>query len=119
MISQNSAIYRAIRRFIVIPFLLTQFLVGSNAALAQVSGRDVNESAIDGIFAKHNSIGKPGASVIVVQDGNIIFKKGYGYADLGNNTPRNYRYSFSPRICWEADVSARDSATSKRWQNFT
>lgn len=37
---------------------------------------------IDALMAESSSGKKPGATVLVVQDGKIIFKKGYGLADL-------------------------------------
>jgi len=39
---------------------------------------------VERLMAKKNI---PGASVIVVKDGNIVFKKGYGFADQDNKTP--------------------------------
>ena len=39
---------------------------------------------IDKIFAEFNKPDVPGASVAVVKDGRIVFKKGYGLANLEN-----------------------------------
>ncbi|HYE54039.1 MAG TPA: serine hydrolase domain-containing protein [Chitinophagaceae bacterium] len=41
---------------------------------------------IDSLFASYNSQ-TPGAAVVVVKDGKIVFKKGYGMADLDHNIP--------------------------------
>lgn len=41
---------------------------------------------IDTIFVEYN-IPHPGASVMVIKDGKIIFSKGYGYADIQNKIP--------------------------------
>jgi len=41
---------------------------------------------VERLMAKKNI---PGASVVVVKNGNIAFKKGYGVADQGNKTPMN------------------------------
>jgi CubicO group peptidase (beta-lactamase class C family) len=41
---------------------------------------------IDSIFASYNSQ-TPGTAVAVVKDGKVIFKKGYGMANLSNNIP--------------------------------
>ncbi|MFS4492906.1 serine hydrolase domain-containing protein [Maribacter sp. 2308TA10-17] len=45
------------------------------------------EKSIDKIFANFNDISRPGASVAVVQNGEIVFKKGYGSANLEYDIP--------------------------------
>ena len=63
---------------------LTFFLFLSNYALSQT-----NEEAgrkIDSLFASYNSQ-TPGAAIAIVKDGIIIFKKGYGMADLDHDIP--------------------------------
>ena len=52
-------------------------LVWSNAALAQVSA-----ARIDGLFSKFASPRDPGCAVLVIKDGQPVFRKGYGVADL-------------------------------------
>jgi CubicO group peptidase (beta-lactamase class C family) len=47
------------------------------------------EQQIDQIFAEWNKAQTPGASVAIVKDGRIIFKKGYGSANLEHNIPNN------------------------------
>jgi CubicO group peptidase (beta-lactamase class C family) len=42
---------------------------------------------IDAIVAEHLSAGGPGAVVGVVRDGKILFRQGYGYADIARKTP--------------------------------
>ena len=43
---------------------------------------------VDGVMATSmDSNHVPGAVVVVVKDGEVIFAKGYGYADLDNKTP--------------------------------
>ncbi len=44
-------------------------------------------ASIDKIFADYDDINKPGAAVAVVKDGNVIFKKGYGSANLEYDLP--------------------------------
>ena len=46
-----------------------------------------NEKKIDVIFEKYNAEELPGAAVIVIQDGQIIFQKGYGLANVENKEP--------------------------------
>ncbi|MCX6688630.1 MAG: serine hydrolase [Methanoregula sp.] len=63
------------------------------------------DSAVPAGLAKYNV---PGASVAVVKDGNIIFAKGYGYADIESRTPVNPNYtifhigSLSKLFVWTA-----------------
>jgi len=47
------------------------------------------EQQIDQIFAEWNKPETPGASVAIVKDGRIIFKKGYGSANLEYNISNN------------------------------
>ena len=57
--------------------VLAALLSCSYAASAQVSG-----STIDGLFSKFISARDPGCAVLVIQDGEPVFQKGYGVADL-------------------------------------
>jgi CubicO group peptidase (beta-lactamase class C family) len=42
---------------------------------------------IDALFSEWNSQGSPGCALAVIQNGEIIYKKGYGMADLEHNIP--------------------------------
>jgi CubicO group peptidase (beta-lactamase class C family) len=57
--------------------LLATFLTWTCGASAQVS-----TAAIDGLFAKFVSPHDPGCAVVVIKDGQPVFRKGYGVADL-------------------------------------
>jgi CubicO group peptidase (beta-lactamase class C family) len=57
--------------------LLTGLLPWSNAAPAQVSA-----ASIDRLFSKFVSPRDPGCAVLVIKDGQSVFRKGYGVADL-------------------------------------
>lgn len=46
-----------------------------------------DNSSIDSIFEKWNTTKTPGVAVAVVKDGKIIFKKGYGMANLEYDIP--------------------------------
>ena len=48
--------------------------------VAQNSDRYVQR--VDSIFAQYDRPGSPGAAVVVVREGRILFEKGYGYANL-------------------------------------
>ena len=56
----------------------------SNSALTQTN--DEASGKIDSLFSSYSSQ-TPGAAVAVVKDGKIIFKKGYGMADLDHDIP--------------------------------
>ena len=44
----------------------------------------VSEPQIDQIFGELQSVRAPGAAVLVIKDGDILFERGYGVADLGS-----------------------------------
>lgn len=45
------------------------------------------ESELDDIFADYDRFDSPGCAVAVVQNGEIVFKKGYGIANLEHHAP--------------------------------
>ena len=45
------------------------------------------DEQIDNLFSDYNKSGMPGAAVMVIGEGEIIFKKGYGLADVEKNLP--------------------------------
>ncbi len=47
---------------------------------------DVNRN-IDSLFSTWDKPGSPGAVVLITQNGKVVFKKGYGYANLEYNLP--------------------------------
>ena len=59
---------------------LTAFLMLTQARAA---GRDLRVKPIDAIFAGLISNDEPGAAVLAVKNGEIVFERGYGVADLG------------------------------------
>ena len=42
---------------------------------------------VDGVFAKWDSTVSPGCSLSVIRDGQIVYKRGYGMADLDHDIP--------------------------------
>lgn len=48
--------------------------------LAQAS--DSRETSIDALFAKYNRPDAPGAAVIVIRGGKVLYRRGYGLADV-------------------------------------
>ncbi|OJJ16982.1 hypothetical protein BKI52_30155 [marine bacterium AO1-C] len=69
--------------------LLATLLLREQALYAQGADQIPKniESQIDRIFSSFNNPNRPGAAVAVVKDGKIVFKKGYGSANLEYNIP--------------------------------
>ncbi len=53
------------------------------------------QNKIDSIFKKYNNLNTPGLSVGFMQNGKLLFSKGYGMADLEHNIPVNTSSVFS------------------------
>lgn len=53
-----------------------------------------NEALIDKIFIDYNNPKLPGAAVMVIKNGEKVFIKGYGLADLENNYPVTSKTNF-------------------------
>lgn len=43
--------------------------------------------AVDSLFAAYSGPSRPGASVIIIRDGNVVVRRAYGMADLERRTP--------------------------------
>lgn len=65
--------------------LIIFIALGGNAFYGQTSDNAIDKQ-IDDLFSGYNQT-TPGISVAVVKDGKIIFKKGYGAANLEYDTP--------------------------------
>jgi CubicO group peptidase (beta-lactamase class C family) len=60
----------------------------STVNVVNSSGQLADKSAqVDALFAPWTQGRRPGAAVLVVQDGKVVHKKGYGLADIAANTP--------------------------------
>jgi len=68
-------------------FLYTGSVQAQQAAGYTSNISPLKASRIDSIFAKWDSPDKPGASVALVHNGNIVYKKGYGSANLEYGIP--------------------------------
>ena len=49
--------------------------------------RSMKESSIDQIMARYSNVDQPGASLVVMKNGAILFKKGYGLANIDTKVP--------------------------------
>jgi CubicO group peptidase (beta-lactamase class C family) len=47
------------------------------------------QQTLDSLFIERSSLQTPGAAIAVVKDGQIVYKKGYGAANLEYNIPNN------------------------------
>jgi CubicO group peptidase (beta-lactamase class C family) len=77
-------------RTAVILFLTISSTVAQNAAVANKNTglRELHER-VDKVFAKWDSTASPGCALSVMKDGQIIYKRGYGMADLDHDIPIN------------------------------
>ena len=71
-------------------FVLSPLLFGAcgnpqDPPAAATSATDVAE--IDAVFAAWDAPGSPGCAIAVAQEGELVYSRGYGYANLDDNTP--------------------------------
>lgn len=66
----------------LIVFLILLGLVPAGASASSPNSSNDLAAAIDDLLQKSYKPGEPGASVIVVKDGKVVFRKGYGKANL-------------------------------------
>lgn len=66
-------------------FITFLFVILLKTGFAQISYEQ--QQQIDAIFAEWNRTDSPGGALAIVQDGQIIYKKGYGMADLEHGVP--------------------------------
>lgn len=59
----------------------------SSSASDQVTIPDSIIKAVDSVFAEYDNTRTPGCAVGVVKNGNLIFARGYGMANLEHNVP--------------------------------
>lgn len=71
------------KRIILIKALIA-FVVFFHCGMA-TSQQRITEQQVDQVFTTWNKPDNPGASIAVVQNGKVIFKKGYGMASLEYN----------------------------------
>ncbi|MGI9137408.1 MAG: serine hydrolase domain-containing protein [Sediminibacterium sp.] len=63
-------------------------------ASCKSSGMLMKEKSIDDILVAYQSTDKPGASVLVLKDDKIVFKKGYGLSNVSTNETINPTTNF-------------------------
>src|SRR4029077_5953683 len=72
----SQAAETGLQRTVVLVAVAGLWLVTCSLAYA------VSEPQIDQIFAELRSVRSPGAAVLVLKNGNVVFERGYGVADL-------------------------------------
>lgn len=73
--------------------LIACLFFSGNAAFGQAADNEVTKQ-IDRLFSKYNSA-TPGVAIAVVKDGKVIFRKGYGSANLEYNVPVSTKTVFN------------------------
>src|SRR5688572_29266494 len=73
---------RILKLYLLIVYIA---FISSNALYGQTNATTIDKQ-IDDLFSGYNST-TPGVAVAVVKDGKIIFKKGYGTANLEYDIP--------------------------------
>lgn len=65
-------------------FLLTYFLFPN---LATSQSLEPTSQQIDALFSRWDNSDSPGAAIAIIKDGKVLYKKGYGMANLEHGTP--------------------------------
>ena len=68
-------------------FLLLIFVLTIAVQSCKQKETEIQKEKVDEIFAPWDNRSTPGAAVAIVQDGKILYKKGYGIANLEYDTP--------------------------------
>ena len=63
-------------------------------AVAQAR-RDPLEAHVDQVFAPWDKPDSPGAAVVIVKDGAILYKRGYGMANLEYDIPAPFKFQLT------------------------
>src|ERR1700675_910383 len=75
--------------------------------IAFTSAQDTRHEQVDKVFAKWNSTTSPGCALSVIKNGQIIYERGYGMADLDHDI------SINPETVFHvASVSKQFTATA-------
>ncbi len=74
--------------------------------MEKIDDLSIKEKKIDALFSKFNKTGRPGCVVCIIYDGEIIYNKGFGLANIEKNISIN-----SKSIFYMASVSKQFSAS--------
>jgi CubicO group peptidase (beta-lactamase class C family) len=73
---------KTVMRFMIDEFVILMALILGSSLGSSLAPGQVSFSAIDSLFSKFASPHDPGCAVMVIKDGQPIFRKGYGVTDL-------------------------------------
>ena len=82
-----------ILRRLAAAFLLTVAAV--SATIAQSNTDDVRPEKVDALFAQWNKPDSPGCALAVIKDGQVLYKRGYGIANLDYAVPISSKTVFN------------------------
>ena len=68
-------------------FLALLFFVGCLTTTASAQNNDPLAKKVDELFAAWDKPDSPGAAIAVIKDGAVVYKRGYGSANLEYNIP--------------------------------
>src|ERR1044071_7967796 len=71
----------------ITPRRLTAGALGICLLVTACDGRTRNNPKVDQLFAQWDRTDSPGASVVIVKDGSVVYQHGYGYANLEHRIP--------------------------------
>ena len=79
--------YRLTTKVLAVAACLVIVFSQNTSLVAQLNGSKRQEKRIDKIFSAYDNSETPGVAVAIVKNGRIIFKKGYGIANLNSKSP--------------------------------
>ena len=75
--------------------LFTLFWTAIACKSADRTEGDSISAKVDKLFSEWDKPGSPGASLAVIKNGSVVYKKGYGYAHLEYDIPITPRLFFT------------------------
>ena len=68
-------------------FILITFFFSVHSFAADYKTQDTFADKVDSLFAELNNTDSPGIAVLVVHEGNVLLRRGYGMANLEHKIP--------------------------------
>lgn len=66
-------------------FLFLTFLI--SASCTEQDKTNLHNSVVDALFEEWNNVNSPGCALAVIKNGEILYSRGYGVADLEHDIP--------------------------------